>query len=190
MVIALDNELEGLFWRELVDILHCEESLVRRAWNVNGAPDWSLDEDVLFLQISEEAGADIVQPVDTVFEENEDSFIMHQGQTRVLRVSLVAYGPNCYKNLRIISLAFLNGREAIRNNKIYIIPGTDVPIYAPELFQSRWWKRADLTLRFNSLMRFESDIKPIEVVTVDINANKEGSSQEVISETGIIIKKG
>ena len=155
---------------------------------VDGAPDWKIKEDVLFFQLSEEGGADIMQMVDSVLVENEDDFTMHQGQTRVLKLSMIAYGSNSYKNLRKIRLSLLNGNQNIRNKKIYIIPSSDVPIYAPELFQSQWWPRTDLTLRFNSLIETDYKVNPIETVGVTLAANKVGNSSQVITREAVIIK--
>lgn len=74
--------------------------------------------------------------------------------------------------------------------KIYIIPGKDSIQYAPELFQGRWWKRADLTLYFNVLISVESIVKAIEEVNVTIKANEPGTSDVILEPGEIIIKKG
>ena len=110
--------------------------------------------------------------------------------TRVFQVNLNAYGPSCYESLMKLRFEILRGRFNLRTNKIFIVPGKDNIQYAPELFQGRWWKRADLTLYFNVLMILDSNVEVIENVDVSIKANKPGESTVIVEPGDIIIKKG
>ena len=232
-------EFESLMWAELMDILGYNlkqtPPQVRRSWPTDGAPDWKITDDVIFMQVTESA-EDIMQPVDTFIEDFSQNIIcptpsefqfagrlpvfyvpspppfirtevytglppeqMDEGTgcllklimatARVFQVNLNAYGPSCYESLLKLRLELLRGRQKLKKQKIYIIPGKDSIQYAPELFQGRWWKRADLTLYFNVLVSVESIVKAIEEVNVTIKVNEPAQSI-VTHESGIIIKKG
>lgn len=110
--------------------------------------------------------------------------------TRTMQLKLNAYGPACYESLMQIRFDLLHGRFNLRTNKIYIVPGKDAIQYAPELFQGRWWKRADLTLVFNVLMVLDTTVNIVEQVNVTIKANAPGTSTKITEPGEIIIKKG
>lgn len=233
-------EFETLMWSELMDILGHDLKTtpppVRRSWPTDGAPDWKINDDIVFMQLTETA-EDIMQPVDTVIKEYSQDIVcpapaefQFTGQypvfyvappppflrsevytgmspeqmgentqrllvlltatTRTFQVRLNAYGPACYEALMKIRFELLRGRFNLRTNKIYIVPGKDAIQYAPELFQGRWWKRANLILTFNVLMVIDSTVEVIEEVNVTVKANESGDSTTVVEPGEIIIKKG
>lgn len=243
MVMALVknlSEFEVLMWKELMSILGYDLNRmpppVRRSWPTDGAPDWKINDDIVFMQVTENA-ADIMQPVDTVIQEysqdivcptpaeyqftgayptfyvpeppmfmraapytglppdmmrpDEDRLlILHTSTTRTIQLRLNAYGPGCYEALVKLRFELLRGRDNLKNNDIYFIPGADAIQHAPELFQGRWWKRADLNLYFNCLMVFDTTINIIEQVDVAVKANASGNSTRVLASDDFIIKKG
>jgi hypothetical protein len=163
---------------------------VRKSWPTNGQPDWGIADDVVFMQCLDEGGEDIAQPVDTVWvNDDSEDLVQKDSQTRVVRLNLIAYGPNGYSNLIEIRRAIIGGLPNLKSNKLFYIPSPDSPQRAPELFQGRWWERADLSLRFNNLMTFETGVKSITEVDVTVHANDPGDST-VVLESGIIVKKG
>lgn len=162
---------------------------VRKSWPTNGQPDWGITDDVVFLQCLDEGNEDIAQPVDTVWADDGQDLKRTDSQTRVVRLNLIAYGPNGYSNLIEIRRAIIGGLPNLKSNKLFLIPSPDSPQRAPELFQGRWWERADLSLRFNNLMTFETGVKSITEVDVTVHANEPGDST-VVLESGIIVKKG
>ncbi len=184
-------ELEALFWAELMDILGYDTSVtpppVRRSWPTDGAPDWRITDNCVFMQFSE-AGDGYMQDIDSVLEEAGRDFVLHRASTRTLQLKLIAYGPSCYESLLAVRMALAGGRSGLRKQKIYPVGGADSVQYVPELFQGRWWKRADLSMTFNCLMVFSTSVNAIEQVDVTIKANEPGS--KVIEQGGIIIKKG
>lgn len=186
-------EFEALMWAELMDILgHDVKQLpppVRRSWPTDGGPDWKLTDNVIFMQCTE-AAEDIMQPIDERWQSEGRDFLRESASTRTIQLRLNAYGPACYESLLNIRLELLLGRPKLKKQKIYIIPGKDSIQYAPELFQGRWWKRADLTLYFNVLISVESIVKAIEEVNVTIKANEPGTSDVILEPGEIIIKKG
>lgn len=182
-------EAESLIWAELMDILGYSADIVpppvRRSWPVDGAPDWKITDDVVFMQLTE-AEDEYMRTVDTVLESTGEDFQQSSAVTRVLSLSLNAYGPSCYENLLNVKMAVTPGRKNFKKNKIYLVPGVDAVRYAPELFQGRWWKRCDLTLKFNCLMVFETAVNAIKEVDITIGANNPGS--KVINPGTIKVK--
>lgn len=186
-------EFESLMWAELMDILgHDAKTIpppVRRSWPTDGGPDWKLTDNVVFMQCTE-AAEDIMQPIDERWQSEGRDFLRESASTRTIQLRLNAYGPACYESLLKLRLELLRGRPKLKKQKIYIIPGKDSIQYAPELFQGRWWKRADLTLYFNVLISVKSIVKAIEEVNVTIKANEPGTSDVILEPGEIIIKKG
>lgn len=186
-------EFESLMWAELMDILgHDAKKIpppVRRSWPTDGGPDWKLTDNVVFMQCTE-AAEDIMQPIDERWQSEGRDFLRESASTRTIQLRLNAYGPACYESLLKLRLELLLGRPKLKKQKIYIIPGKDSIQYAPELFQGRWWKRADLTLYFNVLISVESIVKAIEEVNVTIKANEPGTNDVILEPGEIIIKKG
>lgn len=186
-------EFESLMWAELMDILgHDAKTIpppVRRSWPTDGGPDWKLTDNVVFMQCTE-AAEDIMQPIDERWQSEGRDFLRESASTRTIQLRLNAYGPACYESLLKLRLELLRGRPKLKKQKIYIIPGKDSIQYAPELFQGRWWKRADLTLYFNVLISVKSIVRAIEEVNVTIKANEPGTSDVILEPGEIIIKKG
>ena len=186
-------EFESLMWAELMDILgHDAKTIpppVRRSWPTDGGPDWKITDNVVFMQCTE-AAEDIMQPIDERWPSEGRDFLRESASTRTIQLRLNAYGPACYESLLKLRLELLRGRPKLKKQKIYIIPGKDSIQYAPELFQGRWWKRADLTLYFNVLISVKSIVKAIEEVNVTIKANEPGTSDVILEPGEIIIKKG
>ena len=195
MVMALD-ELEILFYRAFMTLLgHDPEAAyerppVRRSWPTMGQPDWKFEEDVLFFQLTFLDGQDVSQPLHDFWQDAGEDLNRHQEQTRVMQAQLIAYGPNGATNLDNIRTAIYNGVPLLRNAGVYVVPGNEAPRYAPELFQARWWRRADMTMVFNVAKSYDTEVKTITSVPVTIGANRPGSSTTVLEPGQIIIKKG
>lgn len=185
-------EFESLMWAELMDILGYDAKTipppVRRSWPIDGAPDWLITDNVVFMQVTEDS-EDIMQPLDERWQAAGRDFVRESATTRTIQLHLNAYGSACYESLLKLRLELLRGRPKLKKQKIYIIPGKDSIQYAPELFQGRWWKRADLKLKFNVLMSFTDTVGTIEEVDVTVKANEPYESATVHSED-IVIKKG
>lgn len=195
MVMALVknlSEFETLMWSELMGILGYDLNRtpppVRRSWPTDGAPDWKINDNVVFMQVTENAD-DIMQPIDEHWLDAGRDLLRQSAMTRTVQLRLNAYGPACYESLLKVRLEIMRGRANLQKQKIYIIPGTDSVRYAPELFQGRWWKRADLTLFFNVLIVIDAPVNAIESVDITVKANEPAQS-EATHESGIIIKKG
>lgn len=152
---------------------------VRRSWAINGAPEWNIAEDVVFMQLSE-AEDDINRPLDDEWLEHGEDFIRRTGITRVFSLKLNAYGPNCYDNLLRTRMAFLAGRKELKENKVFLVPERAAIVRAPELFQGRWWDRADTELKLNALFVSSNEVRSIESVNVEVGINRQRDSKEVL----------
>ena len=199
--MALDD-LEILFYRAFMTALGYDPAAtyerppVRRAWPTMGQPDWSFEEDVLFFQCTFLDGQDVSQPLHDFWQDEiknnvpTGDLIRHQEQTRVMQVQMIAYGPNGATNLDNIRTAIYNGLPMLRAAGVYVVPGNEAPKYAPELFQARWWRRADMTMIFNVNKVYDTEVKTITSVPVNVGANRPEESTTVVWPGGIIIKKG
>lgn len=155
-----------------------------------GNPDWSINDDVLFITIRDSGGDDVSQPVHEFWENDGEDLRRKHFATRVLEVIFTAYGPNGYDKLIQLRHSLFDGSSILRKEKIYIIPTADTPQYVTELFQSMWFERTDLTLHFNNELFFDEKIRSIREVNGDIHANPAGNSKNIISSGNMIIKKG
>ena len=193
--MALDD-LEILFYMAFMTALGhdpaatYERPPVRRSWPTMGQPDWGYNEDVLFFQCTFLDGQDVSQPLHDFWEDSGEDLNRHQEQTRVLQVQMIAYGPHGAANLDNIRTTIYNGMLLLRQAGVYVVPGNEAPKYAPELFQARWWRRADMTMIFNVAKSYDTEVKTITSVPVTIGANRPEDSETVVSTGGIIIKKG
>ena len=193
--MALDD-LEILFYMAFMTALGhdpaatYERPPVRRSWPTMGQPEWGYNEAVLFFQCTFLDGQDVSQPLHDFWEDSGEDLNRHQEQTRVLQVQMIAYGPHGAANLDNIRTTIYNGMLLLRQAGVDVVPGKEAPRYAPELFQARWWRRADMTMIFNVAKSYDTEVKTITSVPVTIGANRPEDSETVVSTGGIIIKKG
>lgn len=162
------HELQKLFWRELTQLVNDPSVQLRLSWPKNGAPDWKITDDVIFIQVTEEAGEDITQPIDSAWEDKQDDLVVRDAMTRVIKLTLTAYGERAYSLLAMIRHRLTKGRRELRKKKLFLIPAPSTIQAVPELFQGRWWPRSDLALRYNSLMVFETDVNTIKEINIDV----------------------
>lgn len=198
--MALDD-LELLFYQALMTVLGYNPAStysrppVRRSWASMGQPDWSYDEDVLFFQLSFIDGQDVSQPFHDFWSDEVKNdaptgdLVRHQEQTRVMQAQLIAYGPHGAANLDNVRTAIYNGLPLLRAAGVYVVPGNEAPKYAPELFQARWWRRADMRLIFNVAKSYDSTVKTITSVPIHVGANRPQESQTVVAGDIVIVKE-
>lgn len=180
------EQLLDIFWQVVTDIVP-ETVSVRKSWH--NSPDWGFDQDAIFLRVEEVSNEDISQPFDSEWEDSGEDLLLSQGTTRVIRLSATGYGPGVYKYICLLRTRLLQGVSALRGAKIYAIYEPDTVVYAPELFQGRWWPRTDLSVRFNVLTVYDSDVNAIKEVNIAVAANGPGESTRVIEGDPIIVRK-
>ena len=162
------HKLQKIFWQELTDILNDQSVQVRISWPQNGSPDWDISEDVIFIQVTEDNGEDITRYMDNRLEDKKEDLLLRQAMTRVIKLTLTAYGPRSHSLLSCIRHRLMQGRYSLQKQKLFVIPEPSTLKFVPELFQTRWWGRSDLTIKFNSLIMFDTDINAIKEVNVTL----------------------
>jgi len=144
---------------------------VRVAWPTGGAPGWKIDDDIAFIKVTP-SNDPIVQQRDIAYQnKNSDYAIRSMSYTRAWSVQWTLYGPNSYDRADLIrhALFLLDNKELLESNNLALVPVISAPTRAPELFDGRWWERADLTAVFYEAVTRNSDIpyiKEIESVTI------------------------
>ena len=191
--MALDD-LEILFYRAFMTALGhdpaatYERPPVRRSWPTMGQPDWGYNEDVLFFQCTFLDGQDVSQPLHDFWEDSGEDLNRHQEQTRVLQVQMIAYGPHGAANLDNIRTTIYNGMLLLRQAGVYVVPGNEAPRYAPELFQARWWRRADMTMIFNVAKSYHTEVITITSAPAKTGPYRAEESKTVVWPGGILIQ--
>lgn len=181
------EQLEDLFWKVTMRILgydpevyndpdHPPASMpVRISWPTDGAPAWKIDEDIAFIRVGEEAD-DINLTRDTILSErDEDSADQLTGQTRVIRVHWLLYGPNSLNNASQIrnGLFVDQYRSQLTKNNMYLVPRIKTPQRLPELYGGRWWERADIAASFNELIRYDSVVPYLKSADITVSKSPE-----------------
>ena len=188
------KEIMAVFYRAVMKMLGYDPDTftgappVRQTYPKDGAPDWTIDEDVCFLTYGD-AEDETVRPIHTTYEKTADGYIRHSRMNRVLQVTFTAYGEHAYENLNLIRRSIYQGSKELRSAGIYHIPTDTAVHYMPELYGGMWWERADLTLRFNCAYTWDDEISTIEEVPVGIRGNAPAESSKVY-KADITIKKG
>lgn len=151
-------------------------SAVRIGWQQEGQPSWAITDDVCTLR-----GTPLDDPYsrvrDEVLDPNDSvSLTKRMKYTQVWSFHACLYGPNGQDHARMIvsAMSFDWVREVLAASKLYAHAEWPRPVYAPENYQGRWWKRTDVDLKFNELVN--------ESLTVPSAA---GVDVTVIKETGL-----
>lgn len=152
-------------------------SKVRIEWPTTGQPAFRISDNVCFIkavEVDDSYGMirDVQYP-----QASETSLSQTTTYTRVWRVDFINYGPASFDNARLIRSAVLLdfAHDFIAASNVYLIPDTPSPKRIPYEFNSQWWERTDLSLRFN------------EFVTETTTVNQGASVEVIISnDTGTV----
>jgi hypothetical protein len=143
-------------------------SFIRIGWQDEGQPGPTFGNDYCAL-----TATDANVPYSQVRDGNLCSTVnaagsLDQNMTYVAewRARFSFWGPNSYANasLLISAMSLDWVLDYLENSpqspsRLYPLPHNDRPVYAPENYQRRWWKRADLVIRFYELV-FETTTLP------------------------------
>lgn len=188
------KEIMAVFYRATMNILGYDPELfktkppVRQTYQRDGAPDWTVDDDVCFLTYGD-AEDETVRPIHETYEKTDEGFIRHCRMNHVLKITFTAYGEHAHENLNLIRRSIYDGNKDLRDAGIWHVPTDTAVHYVPELYGGMWWERADMTLLFNYAYTWDEEIPAIEQVNADIIANEPKDSVKVLTDS-IIIKKG
>jgi hypothetical protein len=174
------DQLTDIFWEHTTVLLgfdpenpeHADK--VRKSWPINGAPAWKKEDNITFLSVVE-TDDPINRQIDTIYTPvDTENLTETTGQTRVISVTWICYGPLSYTNAFTIKRKLYNPRlrAFLKQYKIYLVPEASKPNRVPELFAGQWWERCDFKAQFNVLTKFEETIKYIQSAEVQIIENR------------------
>lgn len=184
MSIRTVVEFEDIMQVSIVSILEWQTTPnnVRIGWQTDGAPAFKITDNMIFLTASP-VDNQINRQHNIQLEESSPDLLMAKGYTRIMELSVVAYGSNALLNLdKIIFGMFSDSvRASLKAYDIYLVPDVVAPRRMPELFQAQWWERADMKLQFSELLTDETNINVVRSVDVEIQ-NKDGLLDEFTVE--------
>lgn len=178
------HEFEDILQGIIVNVLDWQNTPnnVRIGWQVEGAPGFKITDEMIFITATSVDG-DYNKQYDVIYEQGSPDYVIYRGGTRIMDLSVVAYGYESLSNLYkiIIGMRSDRARHSLNLEKIYYVPITSAPRRMPELFQAQWWERADMTLRFYEAIAFEEPVQTVESVEVEVH-NKGGLLAEFTVE--------
>lgn len=191
------EQLEDLFWRVTMQMLRFDPAEysnpenppafmpVRISWPTEGAPAWKIDQDVAFLRVGEQDDEINIIRDTVLMAKDEDSANQATGQTRVIRVHWLLYGPNSWNNACLIRRRLYDEpyREPLTANQVFLIPRIKTPQRLPELFGGRWWERADVAASFNTLVRYDSTVPYFKSAEITVQSNTNTTDASVDANT-------
>ena len=147
---------------------------VRIAWNTDGAPAWSIGQDVLSIQVTEED--DHYNRIRDRWNTYNDSSTVTQNDeyTRAWRVSFVGRGPNAFDRIRIIKSAFMQDwtHDTLASSNLYLVPELTASQRSPELFEGQWWEVTTWHAKFYEQVNETLTVSTVASVEVIVeNAN-------------------
>lgn len=149
--------IENFFWNMTLLILGLDPALaanqsrVRIGWPEYGAPAWQINENVVFLLISQEEDAVTQQMEVTYVPIDAGNTDAQTSYTRVHRVNWICYGPSSFDDTDTIrsSLATVTYQQLMSASNLYRVPAPTVPLRSPELFNGQWFDRSTYYCKFN-----------------------------------------
>lgn len=176
------NDLKDLFWQMSANILSGiitnPDKYIRRAFPKEGAPDWKITDNVLFLNLTQRDDEYSRQINSTYYTEN-GTVIRRGARTRVWDLSFKAYGPRSFDIITTLQdgVFFITTKMLLSPNDVFLVPNIDRAIQANELFAGQWWERWDTTLTFNELYIPLEDVGHIEKVPIFYDTENHKESQ-------------
>ena len=158
---------------------------VRIEWPIEGAPGPKITDDIIYLRCVE-----VDSPINKQREfrhyQASPDFIQSIGFSKTMEVSYICYGPSSYDNADYLRTAifFQDIHDLLAQNSVYLVPDIAEPKRVPELFENRWWQRADLQMRFNALVVRERAAHYIESVEVTVST-AEGEQIDIQSTISV-----
>jgi len=170
------NDLNILFQQLTLQCLGLADNAydkVRISWQKQGAPAWKVDDDIVFIRLSEEDNPYNRQREVVMTQISEDVSMKSTSYTRVNSVAFALYGPESYENAQTLRDFFFydDSRRTLSQSGIYMIPDVAAPRRVPESFQGQWWERIDFTLYFNELII--RNVVASSITSVDISVTTE-----------------
>jgi hypothetical protein len=154
---------------------------VRISWPEKGMPTWGVEENIAFIRCYEEDDPyNKEREHSDEYQVSPDESVRETNYTVVMRVDLIIYGSEAFENGRTIRDKMYSDEETkmlLNRNHIYLKPKESIntPKRNDEYFQGSWWKRVDMSLRFNELVIKSTVMQMIDSVDVAIYEGDTGS---------------
>ena len=192
MRVETYKELEDTLWNACGLILGAWESVGKPAlitepekwirWKhpTGGMPDWTVDDNVLFLNLDERDDEYAHQR--NSIEKTEDGHVIRYAmRTRVWDMACTAYGPKSYDIIDRLKDGFFfpEVQRLMSPNDVFLVPLLPRCHQATEIFAGQWWERWDITLTFNEKYVSRTDLGRIDEIRLI-------HTTETITETQII----
>lgn len=149
MAIRTIATYTALVWDSLVEMLGLNptapatQSAIRSTWVQPGQPGFTIEDNIVFYRLM--TGGDAYDQK-VYLEHQAVNSIAHY--TRVITLVITAYGPLAPDNLERIRTCFIAGFGTLNlaKAKVYPVINPGSVIRAPELFEGRFWERADFSI--------------------------------------------
>lgn len=170
------SQLNSIFWNITVQMLGLDinnpatNSAVRISWPIDGAPAWQITDNVTFIKVLlDDDEYNRIRDVEYINIPNDTNNITQAtSYTKVLRIMWTFYGPDSEDRSQTIrdQLFYQDIHDTLSLNDIYMITDVVEPVRAPEFYDTRWWERVDMFVRFNELITRNITIPVINEVNV------------------------
>jgi hypothetical protein len=144
---------------------------VRIAWEEEGQPAASITDNVVYIECFEvDTPYNRAREEIDIWEISPDEFTKETSYTRQMQVNLILYGPDSFDNAQTIrdNIFYPDNQLTLQQNHIYLVHDISSPKRVPEYFQGLWWKRIDMSLRFNELVVKSISVPAITSIEVGI----------------------
>ena len=144
---------------------------VRIAWEEGGQPAASITDNVVYIECFEvDTPYNRAREEIDIWEISPDEFTKETSYTRQMQVNLILYGPDSFDNAQTIrdNIFYPDNQLTLQQNHIYLVHDISSPKRVPEYFQGLWWKRIDMSLRFNELVVKSISVPAITSIEVGI----------------------
>ena len=160
---------------------HENQGKIRRTWPKAGQPTFDSVTDMTFYRIlfeDDEYNRQREMKFEAVYNgstEDNQNITQIMQMTNVNRIYWTIYGPNSMDNAWRIwnQLYYQSTKNILAARNIYLVPDIAAPRRVPEPFQSLWWERHDLEVKFNSLIVINSLIPTILTAPVGVTADSD-----------------
>lgn len=169
-------DLKTTFWNMskaiLADIItENPERWIRKMYPKNGAPDWTVDDNIVFLNLTPRDD-DYGKQRDSAYVGTDTTIMRHAMRTRVWDLAVNAYGPRAYEMVTAMKDGVFDQsiKMFLAKKDIYLVPLMQTERQANEIFAGQWWERWDITLTFNEKYVSTDDVGRIEEVSIRAEA--------------------
>lgn len=168
------SDLKDLFWQMTANILSGiitnPDKYIRKAFPKEGAPDWKITDNVVFLNL-DQRDDEYARQQNSIYSTENGTVIRRGVRTRVWDLNVKAYGPRAFDIITAMQDGVFNIdiKRLLNPQYVFLVPYLDRARQANELFAGQWWERWDTTLTFNERYIPQEDVGHIEEVPIIYN---------------------